>query len=1389
MKKRLVSHLLVAALILAQLFVSVHPALAEGERDVLALAEPLIEITGSSFTVYDSLGNPIADHSNIPQNANIKIDYAFRVLEPGIEADEVKAGDYFTIALPSALTSIASFVEVNDRELTIEYLGETYTIGHLDISADGIATVTFAEDVEHLSDVTTSFTIEGSLLEGEIGDDTAVEFELWADGVVYRVGFEDDPIPPEAKIEKSGSYNAAANEITWTVTVDSGGPAVTVENITVVDSLGPNQTYKSSSIPGTLNASGDYEFTLASVTGRTSFTVVTTPTDGAFGAEGTYKDLENDAYLYVEGFAEPLASVHATVRITTDWVRKSGVARNAGGVNYIDWTITINNNRRAIPAGASVSDTLPTYLVLDASTIRRNGNLASSYGDTVATTASAFTYTFAAATSAVEVITFTTSVDDAYYTQQAVTNFANTGTLTIGTNSYSQQSSGVSVGTSLVAKRGAGYDAATQLLTWEIEVNRNGRAIEDAYVTDAIGANQSFETAFVPTIRNGSGTPVELTPASSAAAAQAGTNTYYYDSNTRRLTVGLGDIAASDRPFITFKTRSTNPAAYAGNNTTTYTNGNTILYGGGIQQSSVGSTSQNATSSVIAKASTAYDYHAREISWTITVNGNGMSMPGATVTDIIPAGQAYVEGSLLIDGADPAGRLTVGGNTLTITLGGISTTRVITFRTRVTDPSVFLTTNGDVTFTNRAELDSGISGSGMPFANAYYTVPNKPIVKNLREEYTPANGYIGWEAYVNPNQAPMLNARLIDSLQSGLELDVDSVRLYYWNQSATGAMSLGDEVLADDYSFTYDYGTRVFTITLPDGAQGYRLVFNTDVLRPGTYSNTIGFSGTYTDNDGANSTYFVTENDVAVSGSGWNGSITVTKTDASGNPIALPAVFELLDSMGNVKTTLETDANGVAVFGRLKLRTYYIRERRAPLGYRVDSTAYEVTVSGDTQQTLNRTISISNEPLTASVTLHKTDGDGVALTGGLFRIYRASDTAFETPLQNASAENGVIRFTNLLPGAYAVREISAPLGYAPSDEVVSVSLIVNEETNTLPDAEVTDPIENELLRAGVTMQKTGLNGVPLSGGSFAIYAASDTGFENALQTVAAADGAVTFTGLLAGTYVIRELAAPLGYMRGTETRTVTLALDEGTNTLPDGTAAPMANAPLRADILLRKVDNAGANLTGGTFAVYAAQDTAFKTPLQAVSAANGVIRFTGLLPGDYAVREISAPYGYRASSETVRVSLVLDEQTNTLPNATVETPLVNERAYGAIELKKVDSNNRPLAGATFGLYTTADFLVERVTSDANGIVLFTHVPYGYYRIRELSAPAGYALSGEILVVGVGGPGVTRANPYTIVNGSVMKPPQTGGTELPFGLVLIALSGLLLFAARRRNRDS
>ena len=95
-------------------------------------------------------------------------------------------------------------------------------------------------------------------------------------------------------------------------------------------------------------------------------------------------------------------------------------------------------------------------------------------------------------------------------------------------------------------------------------------------------------------------------------------------------------------------------------------------------------------------------------------------------------------------------------------------------------------------------------------------------------------------------------------------------------------------------------------------------------------------------------------------------------------------------------------------------------------------------------------------------------------------------------------------------------------------------------------------------------------------------------------------------------------------------------------------------------------------------------------------------------------------------------------------------------------LMKTTDSDEPLPGAVFGLFDEQGNKVQEAVSDADGIVLFSKIPYGTYTIRELSAPSGYHASDEEWSIVIDGTYVNLSKLLATVNDGVisMMPPSS-----------------------------
>ena len=357
----------------------------------------------------------------------------------------------------------------------------------------------------------------------------------------------------------------------------------------------------------------------------------------------------------------------------------------------------------------------------------------------------------------------------------------------------------------------------------------------------------------------------------------------------------------------------------------------------------------------------------------------------------------------------------------------------------------------------------------------------------------------------------------------------------------------------------------------------------------------------------------------------------------------------------------------------------------------------------------------------------------------------------------------------------------------------------------------------ELKLYNIQLHKANADGNALAGAVFGLFEADGTTpvanpYGEGQATATSSDeegkkGLVTFTGLEARDYVIKELTAPSGYQLSTDVIKVSaselkaatnLVVDKGTVVNKPFTSIPPT--PPTVDkpelklysIQLHKVNNEGKPLVGAVFGLFEADGT---TPVAnpygegqatATSDANGLVTFTGLEAKDYVVRELTAPDGYQLSDEVIKIAAsdlvasnsvvdkgnVVNKPFTSIPPTppTVDKPKL--KLYN-IQLHKVDADGNALAGAVFGLFE-ADGVTPvanpygegqaTATSDEHGLVTFIGFEARDYVIKELTAPAGYQLLSDPITVSASD--FTQAKDLVVDKGNVVNnkiPPYTPPT--------------------------
>lgn len=378
-------------------------------------------------------------------------------------------------------------------------------------------------------------------------------------------------------------------------------------------------------------------------------------------------------------------------------------------------------------------------------------------------------------------------------------------------------------------------------------------------------------------------------------------------------------------------------------------------------------------------------------------------------------------------------------------------------------------------------------------------------------------------------------------------------------------------------------------------------------------------------------------------------------------------------------------------------------------------------------------------------------------------------------------------------------EVQAPYGYALDSTPVSFTVSADnaEKENALTVIKVRK--ENTAQKGKISVQKTGdiftsvnmassaytdengelvvnsttytpvfANG-NLSGAVFQVIAAEDivtldgTVHANAGDVVAEIttdeNGYAETDLLYLGKYEIKEVQAPYGYVRNSESQFVELTYAGQEIAVLDTVNASFVNDYQSVEISLSKVmendelfgignNNEYLSVRFGLFAaedIQAADGTVIPADglLSEVSLdENMTAKFDVQIPfGRYYVKEISTDEHYVLGGEKYLVNFeYMGQDIRTVDIDCGQ--FVNLLKRGRIEGHKVDDKSEPLENAVFGLFTadcvkfSRDTAIMTFTSDENGYFVFDEIPYGEYIIHEIEAPTGYILSNKSYPVSI-----------------------------------------------------
>lgn len=493
--------------------------------------------------------------------------------------------------------------------------------------------------------------------------------------------------------------------------------------------------------------------------------------------------------------------------------------------------------------------------------------------------------------------------------------------------------------------------------------------------------------------------------------------------------------------------------------------------------------------------------------------------------------------------------------------------------------------------------------------------------------------------------------------------------------------------------------------------------------------------------------------------------VEILKVDTENQPLT-GAQLQLINQQGDVVAEW-TSTNEAKVFEKISHGTYTLKEISAPSGYqKIEDLDFEVT-------DMNQVVKITAVDESTHVQVLKKDPSGNLIEGAALQLLNNEGDVLAEWMTTSEANTLI----GLPHGEYILRETAAPSGYVKAEDISftvtdtrEAQVIEMMDELTQVSIQKVDHLDQPL--AGATLQlislKTSLEDVPttmLPEEDVKPVEESDI-YEVILDEWFTTGEGRTFQGLPHGTYLIREVGTPLGYQSTTD---ISFEITDENKEIE----FKVVNKPTQLNIT--KYDEEGNKLFGATMQILDERGTV----LEEWETTDETRTIEGLLPGNYILREITAPDTFKkildvpfeiTNEEKIHVLEVTDELTKTT-------------------VHKVDEEGRYISGALLQVINEAGDVVREWETKREPMVL-TGLPHGDYTLREVKAPKGYLLAEDVKFAVTDSYEDLEITMIDAFDPDLGELPQTGfgliQTIVFAGLGVIALGGAAYWIKRHQN---
>ncbi len=973
-------------------------------------------------------------------------------------------GDTFTFQLPEQLAIYS------------EITGDLDDFGTFVVTTDGEVTFTFNDKINENSNVKGTFWVKTELDKQKVTSSTEeLEFKINED-VAKKITINIKPEGGQA-IHKEGqpvggTFNT--DEIEWTVLINTTKEAL--ENAIVTDPIGDDQELDIDSIELQeieVDLSGNEVKELGSVEGFTNdsteeeINLKLGDTNKAYKLtfKTKIKDSEKDeegwlwhsntAYLNSDGKDEKESGAGVSVQRPESLTKTS--SEFDAEDRSVEWTVNANFTEKQLKAGDTITDEFnftvggenknDVFTVIEdnikieqVDSFDNNGNPTeksdANHLFDINIEGNKVTYTLKEDTSSAFIIKYKTVAEDGAYINKngEISNKVEID----GKTADSSQGVHQQVGDKWIHE----INYETKEIEWKIRVNADKQDLKNFILTD------NFSGAGQKLVENS----IDIDPDTSGAQISP-------DADGEGFKINFGDI--KDTYLITYKTEFTYD--FADEDKPNFKNGLNIKYDTGDpdnpyeleierEREPNEETRNNGVKNGTANNET------KEITWTVDVNYNNLTLTDAKVIDEIADNQSLIEGSVKVYeiSIDSGGDIKIGDevtenfdvtaeeNLVEVLFNGeIDQSHRIEFKTKDKDDIY----NSDEVYENTAQF---IPREGEEHnLKATVTLPNQGEFLGKSGLHNKDDWTVDWKIDVNQSQSKLNGVTVKDDLGD------DGSQILLEDSFKVTKAGSDEELDEEAYELTID--GNAFSIKF-DGeiTDAYEITYSSYILAGETadLKNEAEIESVEEEIVGNVEKEEVVEVKISTGGGtaeGATGGLTLEKTEKDTGRTLEDVKFTLLITIGGQEIVVRedtTDEEGKIEWVGLRYGDYTLKEE-LPEGY-TGEESQEVTIDNDSLEDGVRTLEIVNERQTGIAKIIKIDAvTGEELPGAAFEITNET-TGQKYTL--TTEDDGTI--SEEVPyGEYTVEEVTAPNGYRIIEDIDNITIEVDETT------EIT--IENE----------------------------------------------------------------------------------------------------------------------------------------------------------------------------------------------------------------------------------------------------------------------------------------------------------------------------------------